>query len=119
MKKSELKSLIKEEITSSYKLQENSNEELFNELRNVCKRFQTKLDPEDINKALLKLSNIYGEEEYLSEDKPGYGVGDFSDDNPIIKGINKGIDVVGKGFKKFDKAMRPLGKAAASAMRNE
>ena len=37
--------------------------ELLNELRNVCKRFQVHLDPIDIKEALINVSDIYTDDE--------------------------------------------------------
>lgn len=37
--------------------------ELLNELRNVCKRFQVHLEPIDIKEALINVSDIYTDDE--------------------------------------------------------
>lgn len=124
MKKSELKKLIKEEIKSNlgeggaYGPQSGI---LFEEvMENVHEQIS---DLEDGQFLTIKVKNL-GDLEFdvmfnLMEDKPGYGISNFSDDNPIIKGINKGVDAIGKGLRKFDKKMQPLGRAANKAMRNE
>lgn len=53
-------------ISSDSKINEDRDykyNELLNELRNVCKRFQVHLDPIDIKEALNNVSDIYTDDE--------------------------------------------------------